>query len=311
MKYSHLLNKNSIKRCIKALTKSLQEDDLLDPYHDAVRSLMAEPGTAKFPGFNMLSPSAPYRLFVPAPTCDISDFLNVYEEFVDRPLGLTTRPGKAAEGVFAGCSEGEKLINFFVDHDQWKSPALILLTAARYLSGEVESFTDSEARMRLGPGILQVTSKGCYSNFRKAVFPCHRVSPHAAATVLGSATTNHPALVAISTLEEADYSNHYIGTALALALHHAEISHDALLEALLESPKAVPKSTWVGPIGRDAAEEILMGQSKNMLSDLYAALVPVSMSSREFRAKFGNHRRSVPGRAIRPDTRSRWLELLH
>ena len=119
MKHSHLLNRKSIQRCINELLRSLQLAGLLDQYRDTVRSLQEKPGMVRFPGFSMLTPSAPYQLFVHAPTCDIPDFINYYEEFADRPLGKMTRAGEVAAKVYAGSREGREMMTFLREHDEW------------------------------------------------------------------------------------------------------------------------------------------------------------------------------------------------
>lgn len=311
MKYSHLLNERSIPRCIKELLKRLTQAGVLEQYQQAVREAIEKPGSYTFPGFNMLTPAAPYHLFVPAPTCDAQDFLGVYEEFSDRPLGFETRPGVVAARVYRNYSEGARMMKHLMEHDQWRSPALLLLAAARHLGAETETMTDSTARMRLGTGILQVTVDGCYSNFRRAVFPCHKTSPAVPATVIRQAATRHPSLTALTAVaEEMSHSTMYIGTALALALQAGEVSDEDLLKALQGCPSPSVRITNPGPKGREAAEQILMTQSVGLVHALYGSLVPSSMSSREFRRKFGSPHKISPYAKSRPATRERWLELI-
>lgn len=312
MSHSPLLNLGSADRCANFILRDVRARGLLPEFQALVQ---ADAGfrNVRFLAFNLLEASAPFACFLPAPSCDSQDFLQIYEEFSDRPLGGFRNPGAVAGKIYKSGPMARLLLRD-KEHEQWLTPALCLLAAARHFGATVESNTPASRRVNLNGQTLEVTPEGCWSNFRRAIVPCQRRASDTSPLSFTSVWADDPVLRTVFALrEDLSPGAEYAAAALALALKYRVVTSAWLWETLLEAPgtyggRAVRHEA--GGVGIHACEEILLGDGADVVRRLYQAAVPDLLTSKEFQHWFGGTSRSSPNRRVSQQTRRRWLDIL-
>lgn len=311
VQYSHLLNEASTTRAINEILRALRRGELIKSFVARAKELEGIPGTHRCLGFDIFERGgsvSPYQWLLPKPTCDIADFINTYEQFADRPLGKFRNPGSAATGIYKGSAAGRKILTFLNDPGDWETAANILLAASLHLGGELEVHSPSLTRVRLGPALLEVTERGCWSNFRRAIHPAHMRGAEAPATVFQPVTTHNTYIRAFAEMsDDLDYGLRFAATAVALSIKAGVVDKGFLEDLVKGAASRESRAVGTGDLLK-TCERILSGSSEGLLSALYECLVPRLMTSRTFRARFGVPSQVRSGRTFSSATRQAWLE---
>lgn len=307
MRPSHLIDKASCTKVLGAFLESLGGD--VQRFQDLCTS--PSRNMTRFPCFTLFQEDT-YKWFLPKPAVGVADFMRIYEEFADRPLGSVPNPGKAAAQVYTLEATRRKLTHF-KQADQWMSPARILLAASLWLGGEVEASTPTRVAIRFGSGILEVTNAGCWTNRRRMIHPaaCEAFDQGWPATTIYGASCRDPVLHAVSIFALGKPRQlMYAGTVLATALNEDVIDKAWLRDSVMAVKAPTPNRP------RESMERALVECSMildhpegNVLEDLYDAAVPNLMSCRAFRARFGVPSQGNVNRRVSAKTAERWKQI--
>lgn len=163
-----------------------------------------DPLNVILPGFSMFDAGDLIRATnwcVPRPKFGIDEVLAVYEEYVDRPLGLTPVPDRVARKAYRGHA-ADQLFGERRTATQWWQPAAKLIAIASYITKETARVTDDSVEITFGQFKMSASPQGCWLNtfgrLRQAACPPDDASSEALR--LPTLVTNHPlgkALIAV------------------------------------------------------------------------------------------------------------------
>jgi hypothetical protein len=312
---SRLLNRASAGRALRELLDSLGTGDDIKDFRDSVISLRATRKRVPFGPLSLFH-SDTHKWCLPRPTVGIAEFVRIYEEYVNRPLGSVPNPGELAAKIYRGSPSSRKLIRG-KDADDWLSPLLTLMAASLHLGAEVEEAAGTLVQVRLGDALMGVTSEGCWSNRYGMVKPFDFPAFDAAmpATTIGAITATNPVLEAVFSLavETQKWRTGLVGTILAHALVEGAIDAEWLRSMVFNGAKAVPAKFDLEAAERSMVEclGILDSANGDALPDIHDSAVPNLMSARQFRAVFGDVKQDRPGRKIKRATIHRWRQALN
>lgn len=293
---------------MKILGEHLKATELSGP----VRAAMAA-ASARFlvlPGFDLftLGARSPYEWCVPKPR-DEEQLINVYEEFVDRDLGLVKAPERIAKRVFGSFQVSKA---YFGPSPRaaayWYTPAVKLLATAQHFGCEVQR-NGRTLTTNLFGYTMMVSPMACHSNLRRAsvvtklpavdIGPGELVVPslrtkHKLAVALMDAGADDACLWAANTVIRAEMAG-LVDTTDLFAPSRAQVLSAAELRLRIDSIRNAALE----------ASEVAQGHQAP-ISALYEAMVPTVCSAQRFKASFGDpwlH----PDRSPRPDTRTSWV----
>lgn len=299
------------------MLKALRAQGLLTDFLELSRTLAWRKRTIELPAFDVMGSRSvrPYEWLIPVPRVSVPEFLALYEKFADRPLGIYDRPGEVAAGIY-NTGLGVKLMTWRTEADQWLTPASILVAAAMRLGGELEVSSQSVIRVRLGPGLLEVSRWGCWSSNRRAIYPCAGDPcdiKWLATAVPKCRTTNNYLRAYVEVLKDLDTSLTWAATVVAHALNEELITvKDLDLDVEDMANAELAQEEWTdGRYGRanlalQQALEILEQCQVGAVKDLYSAVVPHLMSSRQFQRSFGSVSQVLSRKRIHSGTIGRW-----
>ena len=263
------------------------------------------------PGFNLAwrgDVVSPFQWAVPKPA-DEGQLLNVYEEYVDRPLGTVNRPEAVARKLFKSRQVGRRYFGHARPAARWRVPAIKLVLAAAHF-GAVVRKTMGCYSVELGGYSLSVRRSGCHSNVQDRMltlprdrwdkadaefelYVLRRVSAHPLARALKDAGADASLLwAASSVLASGDRvsAEDVLGDAPG---HLTEQQRNVRLEEIR--------------LAHAAAVEIAEGMASDTITALYGVMVPALCSASRFKKLVGNPWTEYD-RAPSGDTRRKWVE---
>lgn len=315
MQCSHLIDQVSADKALRDFLGALGTGSALQRFLERCRALHGTRERTHFPAFNLFLGDT-YKWFVYRPAVGVAEFLQVYEQFADRPLGAVENPGEIACRVYKGNSRAaHRTLTYLKHDDQWMSPARILAAAALWLGGEVEANDRDTVRIRLGVGLIEVGRNGCWSNVRRQthIAHCGAFDQDWPATSFPNVSVADPILQALQeACVEMDHRMQYVGTTLALALNEEIIDRAWLRERVYTGQPASGPTHQMQAAERAAVEctRILEQIDGDVLRNLYDSAVPNLMSSQQFRSQFGSQCTGRAERVPRPATVQRWQRLI-
>lgn len=324
-----LHNDRSYARAVTALAKALRRSRDADKIPASLAEAKLNPGQVKLPGFHLFSYGgvvSPYEWLLPRPPGDESTMIYAYEAFADRPLGRVGRPGEIASAVFqeVGKSAGKRMgLDDETVASKWKHPALLLMGYAQKLTGEpVACGSAGTYSMHIAGAFMEVTPRGCFSNFRKATVP---------AAIPDNATVEHlfglPGVVTgdplVRTLwplaAEVGDGALYALNSVACGLASQDLRPRQVLAAVTGKAAALgprsylslgPSSTRTVTATLYGCDDAVAGLRSGVISDLqtlHDVLVPGAYTHRQFRVAFGDPEEN-PHRLIRTKTLLAWAD---
>lgn len=246
----------------------------------------AQPDAAcVLPGWTPFDAAASWCL--PRTGKDLEDVLAVYEEYVDRPLGGVRVPDAVARRLFS--QPTSRL--FFGDRRRprdWWVPAALLVAVASHVAKVPAKVQPHRVLLELPSYRLEVTRRGCWSNFRSRMVLAKVAAEDADMALLTVAdlVTSHP---------------------MALALAQARAPEEILMAANAAiraeqagriPPILAPELTYGAKPFRGksarryspadirgavlACRELIEAGGPGVLQELYSCAVPTLMTRQEF-----------------------------
>lgn len=312
-----------------ALGKALRRSRDVDKLPASLAEAKLSHGQVKLPGFHLFSFGgvvSPYEWLLARPPGDESTMIYAYEAFADRQLGRVGRPGEIAAAVFqeAGMAAGKRMgLEDETVASKWKHPALLLLGYAQKFTKETVSCSRSGVySLHISGAYMEVTPRGCFSNFRKDVVPA-AIPDNATVEDLFSlpgVITGDPLVRALWPLvAEIGDGALYALNSVACGLDSGYLKPRKVLAAITAQSGSLGPKPYVtlGPSsGRTRStalygcDEAVAGLRSGLITDLqtlYDALVPGTYSHRQFRAAFGDPEEN-PYRLIRTKTLLAWAD---
>ena len=322
MKSSLLLNRSVALRALKDIFLGLRERKLTRRFVDTAAGYAGEHCVHLFPGFTLFTPGKkfpPYQWFLPKTRVSVLKFLEVYEKLAQMDGTSGASPGAVAAKIYPVASQRAEFLRSFKRPEDWRSAATMLVASSQWLGGDIEHAGDHGVQARLGPGLLEVTEKGCWSATRRSLIrSIPAATPAWPVTGFPATQTGNPHLLALAELRDLlDPNLRYAGTVLAAALNQAVVTPEWLRQqaeaALLESLSIKSKDSK--RLERAAAalihcSEILENMEFDIVPLLHMAAVPNLISSRKFRKIFGDPGQAPTGRETKAETRLRWQQVL-
>lgn len=130
---------------------------------------------------------------VPRTLKDLDEVVAVYEEYADRKLGALRNPCQVARRVFQAATSRKFFGPARRPWDWWR-PAAQLVALASQLSKTPAKVQGTRVLLEVGGYRMEVTRRGCYSNFRKRVVDAQIPAEDADISLLtlDALTTAHP-----------------------------------------------------------------------------------------------------------------------
>lgn len=326
VRYLSLIDEKVLKRALLVMLKGLFKDGKLARFNRTVQAYDSGSmpvGTARFPGFDLFTPDrsgAPYTWLLTKPNVDIATFLKIYEEFANRSLGDIRNPAKVASKIYGPHSESIKLFKGDRHESLWLSPAILLAAAAQHLGAEVESKGVGSVCLRLGPCMIEVTPRGCWSNIRHCIYPAttRGIVGDWPTTRFPDVVTTNPILTSFSEVSESlPHNTQYAACLLGLGLQEGTITDDWLMTQLIKQSTSIIRKGRLSPERFNLAvnalqrcDALLEENDQDLIPKLYQVLVPSLMGSRQFRSKFGPPTTCRAGRKARAETIQGWRDFI-
>ena len=278
------------------------------------------PSRVKLPGFDLFDEEAGIKVFdwcVPNTRKDFDDVLVAYEAFADRPLGSFTRPDKEAIAACAS-TRGRKFFGPISRRWNWWTPAVKLVAVASKVSGAPVEYLKDRVLLEHKGFRMEVTPNGCWSNFRGRI----RASDGRAEDVgrdyisVGAWFTKEPlaaALIAVGAPAPVLWACNSLLREVAkeahppISMRSLDMEAERAIGRPRKGPKARKPADVLGALAQ--AREAMDGAQGEGLLDVYRALVPYALTSREFKEAIGNpfcH----PGTSVTEATRERVEEVM-
>lgn len=108
------------------------------------------------------------RWLVPRLGVDLEEVVQVYEEFVDRPLGTVRCPERVARRLYRS-KRSQDFFGPLRRPEQWWLPGAQLVAVASTLTKETPVRGEASVSLDLGGMKMEVTPRGCWSNFTGAM----------------------------------------------------------------------------------------------------------------------------------------------
>lgn len=292
-------------KALRVLQKYLQESGktlqtqarMLDEAKSKVVSL---PGFSALPD-GVLAPS----WAVPESRRGLDEVISAYEAYADRSdLGVLPKPcGVARKVLSAGPTR--QFFGGISRPSQWWTPAAKLIALASNLSRVPAKVWPHRVVLDLGDIRMEVTKRGCYSNFRGRVVQAKRAASDAYSELLdtGSTFTQHPLARALSLgnfpLEVLQAANSVVrsegygklGAVTAESLNYPDRAKRG------KGKNAFTAADVNGAIL--ACREVLEMGEPGALPELYRYSVPILMPSSDFKEQMGSPWNS-PHRKLSP-----------
>ena len=313
--YFRLLNERSVERALTALFIELRQADLMEQLPELALEEAKKPGKVRLDGFNLLSAYGnvkPYTWLITKPKLSIPEAIRIYESAATQPLSGLDSVGSRVSHIHHRNSDERRMLERFSLPSQWKQPMLLLAASYLYLGAELESYTDETVCMRLGPALIEVTSKGCYSNQHRSVIQhAESVSNLGSAIYFPSITVDHPALRALAALS-IDTSTLPALTIAAHALEEGIVSKSffnklAKLEGpIIDKARHQKRDLQKASAALNNCLEIMNHGVYDIIPELFEAAVPDLMSYRKLQSIVGAPTQVKEGRQIRQETLVSW-----
>jgi len=322
-----LHNKDSYLRAVRVLSKALRRSRNVEHIHSWIAEEALREEEIRLPGFNLFSSGgeiSPYHWIIPKAPGDESTLIYAYEAFADRPLGRIARPGEMPFAAFAEESPAtaKKMgLLAYPKAPDWKATALLLLAYGQRYTDQVVTVRGGVYSMHISSAYMEVTAHGCYSNFRRAIVPA-AVPNHDSVSKIFSVPdviTSDPTIRGLYRLtEDACLGTRFALNTIACGLHERRLTARNILDTLRSKSAKQPRSylRLGGSEGRmvettlsgcfEAVQGLRNGQIRD-LGTLYAVLVPVAYTTRQFRISFGDPEVN-PLRMVRAKTLQRWAD---
>lgn len=296
-------------RALHRLERVLRSKGLIDEVNDALNH--KDRRQRLLPGFHVFDKGveiSPYEWCVPRPRYDEADVINTYEAYVDRDLGLVPNPGAMArEAVRSGM--GRRYFGLKRTPARWRVPLLKVVAVGQHAAKRTAHVGRDRVELQLESGLLLVTSKGAYSNFRGRMVTAKRPAVDTGMNELSvePIKTVHPLASYLSGRVEDD----------VLWLANVVIQGERLkrIPAIQFRPPAARtprgrrrKALAVDILGAAlTCQEMLKGEPReDLLYALFEVAVPTLMTSNYFRNHFGQPRGPRSQRVVREATREEW-----
>ena len=274
-----------------------------------------ENGAITLPGFTPFSIEGGVMAAdwcVPRTHRDLEEVLAVYEEYADRKLGVVRAPCLVARRVFKS-AHTRAFFGAAVRPYDWWQPAVRLVALVSGISRTPAVVQESRVLLQLEDYKLEVTRRGCYSNFRgrvvTAAIPAEDVGiEHLATPPL---ITSHPlARVLIGAPESVLWA----ANAAIRAERAGQVAPITGRHSIFSTPRrrsrGVSRHTNADVRGAIwACRDTLEQGGPGNLHELYRQAVPALMGAREF-AQVVASPWNAPDRTLGPDTVQRMLERL-
>lgn len=321
---SNLLNKASLFRALQDISQGLFERGMLTKHADYVHMLETTrlQETVTFPAFDLFTPGKQfpvYQWFLPKPFATIKSFLATYDQFVSQELGVVANPGRVASTIYGEYTDAGRQFTHFKYADQWYAPGLILAAASQWLGAELDYSGSNGVCLRLGNGLIEVTSEGCWSNTQRRIVPAKAPSVDESwpVTPFPATGTRNRQLVAFKHISESlPAALQYAANLLALGLKEEVINDAWLYENRTEIADRLLKRSRAGSQKLDRAT-LAVQQCSEVLEDgldvvprLYEVAVPGLMGAHRFKKLFGPVVLFQEGRVTREETLQRWRDLI-
>lgn len=331
---SNLINADTVTRALRDILQGLADRGLLVSFRTTLETQGNPRLVHEFPAFNMLATArkfTPYKWFLPKPRVSISEFLRIYEQFAVAVRGGTENPAEVASKIYSRQSHTGRLLTHFSHESQWLAAGHTLLASAMWLGAELEANDGGLVRMRLGTGLLEVSSDGVWSNTeRKVLAPPGQRQVfgrwHPARPALGmwpvapfpATTSDNPILHAFWALRESvDPALIFAASVVAIALKEEVVNRaflrtevDRLSRKMLASSRTTPRGLESATASLQQCVEVLEEAQEGVVQALYEAAVPGLMSASRFRSMFGVPSQADPDRVVHPSTRAKWTQKL-
>lgn len=297
-------------RALRILGEILRSENLLERVQQAAESAPAR--QVRLPAFDLFSRGvrSPYEWCVPRPR-DEETLLNVYEEYVDRELGIVPAPEKVAKRLYGHRATS---IEYFGKSPRlpqhWYVPAVKLVAAAQHFDAEVTVRGRTVSTCLMGYTMM-VSPRSYHSNIRRASLAAARVATdlwdeelkvpmlqtrHRLAVALVDVGANESALWAANTAIRAER----IGSVDTMELFKDPV----VLKRTLSAAERLSKEEAIRAATLEATE--IATDHATPVPSLYEAMVPTLCTSLRFKALFG-HPWQHPDRAPKPETRREWV----
>lgn len=297
------------QRAVQRLERILAKNDMIEAANEA----MAGKGAVRhLPGFTIFDRGetvSPYQWCVPRPRSDEADVINVWEEYVDRNLGLVPNPGLVARGA-VGRGNGPKFFGPSRSRSRWRVPLVKLAAVAQHCSPDEVNVSRDRVRVLVAGARLEVSHRGAWSNFHEKMITAKRaaidlgydevsVAPiktsHALASFLSGRVGDDVLWLANVAVQGERFK-------LIPRLHFAQ-----------PAPHPLPKrrrALAVDVLGAGlTCRELLTGTpDEGLLQALYQTAVPTLMTSRYFKNHFGNPYGRSAQRIVSKRVREAWAD---
>lgn len=313
MSYSRSLDPRLRRRLTTRIASGIRS---LGPGEHPVFNLTEVSGEVYLPEVHLFSDAAASWM-LPSMKSDVETLIYAYEVFAEQELGTTPNPGKVIEEVFKSAEVPGMTQVFDLGRDplQWFTPAVRLVAYAGTFKDSTVDF-DFETQTYsayVGGAHFEVSPKGVFSNAQCVVIPA-TAAPTDTATAamrLPSEVSSSKIIVALDqmlTSPTRDYGAHL--RVLSALFETRLLNPTQFLAALVKTEPVEDDGS--AAIRRQAAAEqalrVLQHIERDVVRNLYSAVVPSLYSSREFVRTFGSTASTNGARKIRPRTRTEWAE---
>lgn len=272
----------------------------------------APAGEVTLPGFTLFSRGtrSPYEWCVPK-VLDEARLLNTYEEYADRRLGYVRAPERVARRLIRQPQSANNYFGPSPRHStHWRVPALKLLAMAQHF-GSVVEVKDTTYTTELCGYLMQVTTRGCYSNLHRKIVPA--VMPGDLGNteiVVPPLRTAHPLATSLVLLGFDEAALWAANTAIRAESRHL-VDTEGFLEDHPHSARSRARARKMATLEERMAAaleatEIIEGMQYGVLTALYDAIVPTLCNAQRFKKLFGNPW-VAPNIKPKPETRRQWV----
>lgn len=278
---------------------------------DAMREAVQKPAGSRavtLPGFHLADRSAvsPYEWCIPRPS-DLSDLVNVYEEYVDRPLGKVRLPDTVAKRLYQTPALAVRYFGGRKRANAWRLPATKLVLVAQHFGAIVERGPAGAVSTEVEGYRFEVTSRGCYSNTH-GKFMSHRSGgPAHEGLAVPELRTRNPVAIAMTDLG-ADIGGLWALSSVLRARAYRNLPMDTLL---VPPPRVSPGRVRDPQQVREAlleATDLAEQCMDAVLVQLHAAMVPRLCGIDDFKKTFGNpYAAYARKRGVKVETRQAWV----
>lgn len=317
MAYFRLLNKSVARRSLGALARHLVRSDT---HHKLPRLVdeMPEGGKrVKVPGFDaqaLVGNLATLKVLFAKPHSDVSEFLGIYDSFVQKASVGEGLPGPNVAGVYQDTCDAHKVLGKFRLPEHWYSIGLILGLISQRIGGEAH-VSDDTLHVWLGPSSIRVSPLGCWNNELKDFETLLGGDFDFPATTFPAIDRDEIIVKALSELTDTPASRNALNI-LAHCLEEEITTVSDVAREFLMPGGLLAKAL----LGEEAQREhiraaldgcllLLSSPPPNLLRHLSTTAVPTLMSFAEFVSHFGVPSQASPTRVFRPFTLTKWRKI--